>query len=313
MSLGLGAATDAEAGEGTRHAVLHERRIGPWTLVREAWQDRAIVPYVGIRQIVKGYAGTILGRTWLVLRPLMGILMQALVFGAVLSAPSNGKPYILFLLVGMLAWMSFMRVSFLSLRSFNMTRKLYGKLRFSPVLVIVGSTVMYAIEFAVLSVFWLVLVAFFWFSDGTLYLELDPGLALAPVGLALCVLLAWSVDLWLVPLNDKARDVRIVFRYALMVWMYVTPVLYPLSALPGVLDFLAKINPVTAPVEMVKYAVLDAGTVHLTSLVSTIATLVVVGGSGLWFFGRMQPGLLRDQPGFFDDEEEDEELAGGVR
>jgi ABC-type polysaccharide/polyol phosphate export permease len=87
--------------------------------------------------------------------------------------------------------------------------------------------------------------------------------------------------------------------------MYITPVLYARSALPGGLDLLVSLNPATAPVEMVKFGLIDAGDVEGGALVSTFVFLAVVGGSGLWFFARMAPGILRAQPHLLDDEAEE--------
>jgi ABC-type polysaccharide/polyol phosphate export permease len=156
--------------------------------------------------------------------------------------------------------------------------------------------------------------AFFWIVDGELYLQIGPGLALAAAGLALAVTLAWGLGLWFSALNAKARDVRISLRYVVMVWLYVTPVFYPVSALPEGWRFLGTLNPVAAPVELVKEGILGAGSVDLGAIAVSVGACVLAVTSGLWFLTRMSPHLLDDplHEGD-DDEDEDEEPEEEVR
>ena len=145
----------------------------------------------------------------------------------------------------------------------------------------------------------------FWVADGIIYLQFGPELALAAAGVILCVSVAWSIGLWLAPLNARWRDVRILTRYVLMLWMYLTPVLYPLSALPSWMSFLAVLNPVAAPVELVKEGLIGAGDVRPEALAVTLATIAVVGGAGLWFFSVSAPGAVRRVAGFSGEDDED--------
>jgi len=145
----------------------------------------------------------------------------------------------------------------------------------------------------------------FLLADGRLYIELGPELLLVPAGLMLALALAWGFGLWLAALNAKARDVRIVLRYVLRVWMYVTPVIYPVSALPGAFAFLGTINPVAAPVEMVKTGLIGAGDLRLEAIAVSVGCAIVACVSGLWFFARMAPGLLARPPAGTEDDEEE--------
>jgi lipopolysaccharide transport system permease protein len=284
------------------HVVVRDHRPTIRGLLRAAWRDRALIPVIGIRVIIKGYAGTKLGRTWLILRPVLSVFAMALLFGAVLDAPSNGVPYVLFLLVGMIAWLSFERFVFWGTRSFDVYRRLAYNLDFPLLLVPTSSAVPASIDVTVLSALALATAA----TDGVQYLQLGPELGLAVAGFALCLGLAWGLGLWLSALNAKARDVRIVLRYVMMIWLYVTPVIYPVSSLPESWRFLATINPVAAPVELVKEGVLGAGSVELAPILVSVGACLVLCTSGLWFFTRLTPGLLKHG---FPDDDEDEELV----
>jgi len=122
--------------------------------------------------------------------------------------------------------------------------------------------------------------------------------------LVLSVLVGWSVAFWTGSLNARARDVRLVFRWVLLIWLYVTPVLYPLSSLPEPIGALAEFNPVVAPVEMVKEGFLNIGSLELDRLPVTLGFIVLVGGAGAWFCTRKAPGFIRSRMGLDDDEED---------
>jgi lipopolysaccharide transport system permease protein len=230
---------------------------------------------------------------------------MALLFGAVLDAPSNGVPYVLFLLVGMIGWLSFERVLFWATRSFDVYRRLARNLDFPLLLVPLASGMAASIDLSVLTAITLVTSAVFWARDGTAYVEFGPELGLAAGGLVLAVSLAAGLGLWLAPLNAKARDVRISLRYMIMVWLYVTPVFYPVSALPEGWRFLATVNPVAAPVELVKEGVLGAGSVDAAAIAVSVASALVLLVSGVWFLTRLAPGVLNDQ--YLEDDEDDDE------
>jgi lipopolysaccharide transport system permease protein len=285
---------------------VRDHRAGVRDLLRATWEARALVPLVGSRVLIKGYAGTKLGRAWLVLRPGVTVLSMTLLFGAVLNAPSNGVPYPMFLLTGLLAWLTFDRFVFWAVRSFDVYGRLIRNFAFPLLLVPTASGFAASVEFTIFVSFILIATGVFWIIDGVIYLQFGPELLLAPAGVLLCVCVAWSIGLWLAPLNARWRDVRILTRYVLMLWMYVTPVLYPISALPGWLDFLAVLNPVTAPVELVKEGLIGAGDLHTGALAVTLVTIVVVGGGGLWFFSVSAPGAVRRVAEFSG--EDDEEL-----
>lgn len=264
-----------------------EPRISPWASVREAWRHRGLIPWLGVRMLVKRIAGTKLGWLWLVIRPLIDTLGKALIFGGVLQvAAPNAVPYFVFMLAGMTAWRFFERWVFQATRSFDQYSKLMKSLKFPLLLVPLSAGAYPLVEASVYFAVFAGAIVFYLFADGILYLRLSPDLLVAAAGLALALVSAWGVGLWVSVLNAKARDWRYIMRYALEIWLYLTPVVYPLSAVPPSLRALALLNPLTAPIEMVKLGLLGAGRVEAVSVVSSLVFVVVMVSSGLWFFGR---------------------------
>jgi lipopolysaccharide transport system permease protein len=288
--------------------VVRDHRPSPLELIGRTWRMRGLIPRLGPRQMIKGFAGTKLGPLWLLIRPVVSVFGMALLFGSVLQAPSSGVPYLLFLLVGMTAWLTFQRGVFWATRSFDIYRKVAGRVQIPTLLVPTAALTLMVIEVAVMAFLAAATAAFYWVTEG------DPGLQLARpeallgvAGLVLAAVLAWGFGLWLGTLNGMARDVRLTLTLVLPVWLYATPVIYPISALPDEWRFLATINPVSAPVELVKQGFLNAGELTAAILAVSLVTTVVVCTSGLWFIARLSPRLLRVRT-FVDDEEEDELL-----
>ena len=107
-------------------------------------------------------------------------------------------------------------------------------------------------------------------------------------GCILAVLIATSIGFFTSVYGAQARDVRFALGYFLGFWFFLTPVIYPLSTIPADYRTLASLNPMLAPIEMVKQGLLGTGEITATSLASTSVFILVVGGLGYWFFWRSE-------------------------
>lgn len=284
--------------------VIREQNPTVRAMIAETWRLRSLIPRLGPRQLVKGYSITRIGAPWLVLRPLVSVLAMALVFGSVLQAPSEGVPYLLFLLVGMTCWLVIERTVFWGTRSFDIYRRVASRLEVPALLVPTSAVTLMTIEFTVMGLLTLCTATFYGLTEGDFYIGLGPDLALAACGVLLALTLGWGITLWLAPLNARARDVRLTLSFVLPVWLYVTPVIYPTSALPERWQFIATVNPAVAPVELMKKGVLGVGTTSTASIVVSLVTAVLLVASGLWFITRMASHVHSALPDF--DELEDE-------
>ena len=115
---------------------------------------------------------------------------------------------------------------------------------------------------------------------------------LALGGLAALALLGLGIGLWTSPFVAQARDIRFGFAYFTGAWLFLTPVIYPISAIPENFQTIAKSNPATAPVDAFKHALLGTPPPTTTSWIITLATVLVVVSGGLWFFGRKEREVL---------------------
>ncbi|MDT7705976.1 MAG: lipopolysaccharide transport system permease protein [Pseudonocardiales bacterium] len=287
---------------------LSPHRQSPRALVADAWAGRALVRPFGSRIIRKMYAKTILGATWLFIRPIVDTGGRALLFGSILgvAGPPNGVPYFLFLLVGMQSWRLFDQTLFWATRSFDRHARFTRRFAFPLLLVPIAGSAFAWVEFAIYTGIAVFVFALFVVTDGVLYLSVGPQLLMGVAGLLLATLLALGVGFWLCVLNARWRDVRLTLRYVLEIWLYATPVIYPLSQIPSGFRTVAQINPMTPIVEMTKQGFLDAGDVTVPGVIWAVSATAIALGSGLWFFGRYAARFISPYVVVDDDEEEED-------
>jgi lipopolysaccharide transport system permease protein len=266
--------------------VIEPRRKGVRAQVGELWRYRGLVAYLSARLMMKTYARTVLGRIWVPLRPVLTVAPQILIYGGILGAPSEGIPYPLFFIAGITFWHFFSRLLYWITRSVELNRSMVRRFYYPRLAMPLAALAPSALQGSMYGLMTVIAFGYYWIQDGHLYLELGPGLLLIPAGLVLMAGVAYGLGLWFAVLGAYGRDIRFTLSSILGFWYLVTPVIYPLSAVPAQYRWIAEINPLTAPVEMIKLGLFGVGSVPQLGLL-TCAVAVTFGlASGLWFFGR---------------------------
>jgi lipopolysaccharide transport system permease protein len=255
--------------------------------LREGWAGRHLLGWLAGRVLVKLYTKTKLGRAWVLARPVVDGGARTLLFGGVLSiAAPNDVPYFLFLMVGMMAWMTFDETLQWGTRGLDRYLKLVRNFNFPLVVLPIAAGAQGLVFLATYLVIIAAALAWFALAEGQMYLQLGPELLVAVLGLALTLLFAWGLALWLSVIDARTYDVRNAMRYLLPVWLYVSPVMYPLTQLGDPWKTLAVLNPVAPMVEMVKYGLIGAADVSVLSIGYAVGVTAVAVLSGLWYFSR---------------------------
>jgi lipopolysaccharide transport system permease protein len=299
FGLGDAAPADGELDHSRQKWVIEPVHVGVVARAKEFWRYRRILWFFAGRRIKERYESTTLGKFWLFARPLIPMFVSTVVFGNLLKVPSDGKPYFLFFLAGNSVWRIFDRSLFWSARSFDQNRALLKKVYFPRLIAPVSSVAPAVTEFAVLLGLLLAATLYYLVADGTLYLRLGFGVLLAPVAVAMVLFLAIAVGLWMSVFVARHKDFQFSIRYFTQFWHYLTPVLYPLSALPTTYELtrlgltvnprlIAQVNPLTAPVELYKWGLLGSGEFPGWALVSSFTITLIVFASGVWFFTRAE-------------------------
>ena len=134
--------------------------------------------------------------------------------------------------------------------------------------------------------------AFYALVDGSTYLDVGVNTLATLAGMALLVALALSIACFTSVYGAHARDVRFTLGYMLGFWMFLTPVIYPMSEVPESYRTITSLNPLTAPLELFRMGLFGEGMIPTTALVSCFGTIVVIGVVGLWFFNRSEVAAL---------------------
>lgn len=267
--------------------VIEPRRESLGAVAREFWRYRRLMRFFASRSLQKLYARTMLGWTWLFIRPLFPLLVNTFVFSGVLAVKAGDAPYFLFLIVGNAPWDLFSSVVMWGTRSLELNRGLLSRIYLPrtilPVAVGSPAALNFAIQLGVLALallYYKVTQGRFWLSPATLGWALQATL--------LSWLLALGISFWTSVPALVARDIRFTLNYVLGFWVFLTPVMYPLSAVPEKYRWIVAMNPMTPAVESFKYGVLGTGSIDGRLLLTAWAVALTVLASGLAFFIRAE-------------------------
>lgn len=260
----------------------HVPRLG------DLWVYRHLARYFGFVFVERRYRRTWLGWLWIPLRPGVDIATRVLFFGGFLGVSPGDRPYFMFFIVGSAAWQLVSVGTTWGLRSVDLHRSTFDRIHVPRATAVAGAIIPGLLEFLIYAVICAMGVTYYYFRAGRMYLTFGKPTILAVLGLVLLCLWIFAIGLWLAPLVTRARDVRFLFRYVFSFWYLVTPVVYPISYLPDKYQPFAEYNPLTAPVEFVKYGLLGTAPPLFHSVVTSLAALAVVLGGGLYVFHRLE-------------------------
>ena len=263
---------------------IEPQRTGIVARATELWRYRRVLWFLGSRSVKQRYEGTTLGVFWLFARPLFPILISGLVFGQFLGVPSDGVPYILFFMTGVVPWSLFDRSVLFGTKCLEQHRGLMKKLYFPRLIAPLASVAPAVVDFGI----YMGLVAgaalFYLWKDSVLYVRFGPSLIVALLMALLAVFCALSVVLWTCVFQARHRDVRFTMRYVMQFWLYLTPVFYPISVIAPEYRWIVYVNPIASIVATFRWALIGAGEAPVGPLVSAVALACFTMAAGIWFF-----------------------------
>ena len=267
-------------------------RVGFARRVREVWRYRRILLFFGFKAIQSLYANTKLGIWWLVIRPLGPVVVGTFVFGRIMEAPSEGVPYFLFFLSGSIVWSFLAEPLTRASRGLDVNRQLLTKLYVPRMILPAGQLAAGLVEPLVLTTVFAVSVWYYRVTMGNWY---GGEVARMPVAIGaalLAVAFAFAISLWTSLWQARARDVRYMLAYVMTFWFFLTPIVYPVSAVPPHLRGLIQLNPMTGPVEAFRWALFGIGTLAWSALALSCAAMALVLAGGLWYFSAAESGTI---------------------
>jgi lipopolysaccharide transport system permease protein len=249
--------------------------------LRALWRYRELLYFLAWRDVKVRYKQTALGAAWALLQPLGAMAIFTLFFGRLLSIPSDGIPYPVFAYAALLPWTYFANATTNASSSLVANANLISKVYFPRLVVPIAGVLPGLVDLAIGLVLMVGLMALFGIAP-TL------ALLLVPVFVLLALATAVGVGVWLSALDVQYRDVRYAVPFAMQVWMFATPVVYPASIVPPQYQALYGLNPMAGVVTGFRWALLGgAPPSPQLLLVSAIGSLVLLG-TGLLYFRRVE-------------------------
>ena len=259
--------------------------------LRELWQYRDLIVMFVKRNFVSSYKQTVLGPLWFIINPLLTSLMYTVVFGQIARISTDGVPQFLYYMAGNTAWAYFSTCLTSTSHTFTGNAHLFGKVYF-PRLVSPISTVIYAMfSLVIQTVLLLVFMAYYIFIAKA---NVNPNITilLVPLMVLHMAVLGMGCGIIISSLTTKYRDLSVLVGFGVQLWMYATPIVYPLSAVPLGLEKIIRLNPMTPVVNNFKYAFLGSGNFELTSWLVSAAVSAVILMIGIVIFSRIEKTFM---------------------
>lgn len=261
--------------------------------LQEVWRYKDLLAMYVKRDIVTMYKQTILGPLWYVIQPLFTTIMFMFVFGGIAGIPTDGLPQPLFYMAGILCWNYFSECLTKCSETFISNQQIFGKVYFPRLVVPFSITISSLLKMGIQFILFLSIYVFYicngYSINVTWYILLLPLLVAMLAGLGL------GFGLIISSMTTKYRDLRFLVSFGVQLWMYITPIIYPLSILKNNYPnyvWAIVINPLTSIIETFKIAFLGQGSFNwlylLYSLVFTIAIMLL----GMLTFNKVQRSFM---------------------
>ena len=265
--------------------------------LKEIWEYRDLLTLFVKRTITVQYKQTILGPLWWVIQPALTVIMYMVVFGGIAGIPTDGIPQPLFYLGGVTMWQYFSECLTKASNTFVTNAGIFGKVYFPrlimPLADTISNLVRFGIQIGLFVIVYLYYVIIGQAPSPNWYLLLFPILAVMIAGLAL------GFGIIISSLTTKYRDLQVLFSFVVQLWMYGTPIVYPLSQVVGKQKFgidLATVmclNPVTPVIETFKHGALGAGEfIGWGWLAYSFGVMLIVMALGVLIFNKVQKSFM---------------------
>lgn len=259
---------------------------------RELWEYRDLLGLLIQRDITSKFRQTLLGPLWYLLQPVLTTAVFAIVFSRIAGLPTDGLPAPLFYMCGLLGWNYFAQNLSSGGSCFVSNAHLFGKVWFPrlivPLALVLSNLVALALQFVPLLAF----MAYFKITGAADAVEWGPSLLLLPLIIAHTAALSLGVALCMSAATAKYRDLIHLHQYLIQIWMFATPIIYPLSAVPAKWKWVIWINPMSVPVEAFRICLLGRGQLTGLDIAISAALTVFLLAAGIALFQRVERDVV---------------------
>jgi lipopolysaccharide transport system permease protein len=259
--------------------------------LKEVWQYRDLIILFTKRNFQVRYKQTILGPAWLFINPVISSLIYCFIFGGIAGMSTGEVPQMLFYMSGNAIWTFFSSCVTKNATTFTANANVFGKVYFPRLTTPISNVLTSMLEFGIQFILVIIFLIFYliqaavqpkWFAFPLIILVL---IEIGVMGMGVGIIIS--------SLTTKYRDLAILVSFAVQLWMYVTPVVYPLSQAENRgLRTILLINPVTAPTEVYRYALLGQGEIIPVALIWSVVFTVAVAIIGIMIFNKVEKTFM---------------------
>jgi lipopolysaccharide transport system permease protein len=243
--------------------------------LRDVWKYRDLLIMFVKRDFVSTYKQTILGPIWFFIQPLLTTLTFVIIFGNIAKLSTDGLPMTLFYMSGITMWNYFSECLNKTATVFKDNANIFGKVYFPrlimPLSIVVSNLIRFGIQFS------LFLIFLFWYLFNAISVHPNWFILLVPYLVILMALLALGLGMIISAMTTKYRDLVFLLTFGIQLFMYATPVIYPMSSLSVKYGWIIKANPLSAIIETFRYAFTGSGQFSWSSLAySSLFTFIIL-------------------------------------
>lgn len=258
---------------------------------REIWRYRDLIELFVKRNIIVQYKQTILGPLWYIIQPILTVAMNMVVFGGIAGMGTDGIPQIMFYLAGNVCWFYFADCLNQTSTTFTTNQAMFGKVYFPRMVVPIATVLSNLLRFFIQFLLFVVLYIYYFLSDSGIFP--NGYVLLLPVFIVMLAGMGLGFGILVSSMTTKYRDLTVLFTFVVQLWMYSTPIVYPLSMVPeGKLRMLILANPMTPIIEGFKYATLGQGFFSWGSLGYSFTFMCILLILGVVIFNKVQRSFM---------------------
>lgn len=252
--------------------------------LNNVWRYKSLVYMFVKRDFITYYKQTILGPIWYLIQPIVSTIMYMIVFGNLAKIGTDSIPQPLFYFSGTMLWTFFVDNIQTSSKVFLNNKDLFGKVYFPRIIVPISNSIGNAIKLAIQFCLFL----FFYIYFVNVGIVTFPGIKvlLFIVSILWIAVAAVGFGMIISSVSTKYRDIAMALEFILSLFMYATPVVYPVSEIPGRLNTIICLNPISAPIEMFRYVFFEHSAIPIWSVVYSIVVSIIVFIVGLIIFNQ---------------------------
>ena len=266
---------------------------------KELWRYRDLCGLFVKRNIITQYKQTILGPVWFIVQPALTVIMYMIVFGGIAGIPTDGVPRPVFYLAGTCLWQYFSDCLTKTSNTFVSNAGIFGKVYFPRLVMPIADVLSNLLRFGIQFGFFIIVYLIYTFADPNCHAHLTWYALLFPVLLMMIIGLALGFGTIISSMTTKYRDLQVLFSFLISLWMYATPIVYPLSQTKSMqfmgipVHKLMCLNPVTPVLETFKYGFLGAGEfVGWRWLIYSFVVMWLLLAIGIIIFNKVQKSFM---------------------